>query len=596
MNSDKNINESLQSLTDMERKILALIAENKTSKEIAEILFISYRTVQNHRYNIGQKLDLKGSNKLLEFAINNKTLLTDFLPVNFESTGPVQLKGKSGTTYRLIAVILFTVLLTVFAVYWFSSGNFLSSSTQNSHQMLTNKNRIAVLPFRLIGPDTSEEYLSEGLTEELITQISQIPELRVIARSSVIRFKNNFSNLSEIAEELNVSSILEGSVQKADDNIRVNVQLIDTESKENLWSQTFDRKFSDILSIQKEIAWQVALALKVELFLAGLDAADKSREINEEAHLAYLKGRYFVNQATKESFQKAIELFTQSIHFDSNYAVAWAGLADAYIWQANYGYMNPHQAFSFSKKAVTKALELEPDLSDAYTSKASINLLYDWDFISAETEFLKALSLNPSDVNAHRLYALLQFAVGKPEKAVEHTQIALNLDPLSVLSNSFHGRAYYFSGQYDKAVEQYHNTTELDENFWLVYSFLGEAYLELNKNTKAISVLKKAVELSPDNYIALARLGYGYARTGAKTDAEKIIQELILNSDDGKALSFQIALIYTAIGKKDDAFEWIQKAYDNKHDFMLDLQSDPKLDPLRNDDRFNTFLIKMGLG
>lgn len=597
MSTENNIFQNLNALTEMERRVLSLISENKTSKEIADILFISYRTVQNHRYNISQKLNLKGTNKLLEFALRNKNLLLDSDQSSNTSQNdsdiPDSMINSSNRIINKRVLLVGVVIVTIFIIFYFLLVQ--KDSVAEVPGFLDDKNRIAVLPLRLISPDKSDEYLSDGFTEELILKLSQIPELRVIARTSVANFRDNLLDLDEIAKQLNVKSILEGSIQKDGNNLRVNVQLIDTETKANLWSQSFDRNFADILTIQSEIASKVAIAMEVQLFLAGLDIEKELTSVNEEAHLAYLKGRHFLNQATKDGFEKSREFLSQSLQLDSSYANAWAGLADVYIWLANYGFMDPDEAFNNSRTAAYKALEIAPELSEAYTSIAAINLLYDWDFNSAEKNFSKALSLNPSDVNAHKLYALLNLALGNTQKAIGHSQWSVKLDPISSLSNAILGRTYYFAREYNSALEQYNLTLELDPNFWLVNSYLGELYLEMNKKNEAIFYLQKAKEFASDSYVALSRLGYGYARIDNLSAAENILNEIIRASDDGKKLSFQIALIYTALGNMDAAFNWIQKAYESKHDFMLDLKTDPKLDPLRADPRFHSFLLKMGI-
>lgn len=594
MSIENNIKENLNILTDMERKVLSLIAENKTSKEIAQILFISYRTVQNHRYNISQKLNLKGSNKLLEFALSHKEHFTEqsgllLTTVETQNNTPTYSIPKSKINVGFASIVVLGFILL-----WIAANQLFKAEDNTSSDSSSTQRRIAVMPLRLIGPDLTNEYLSDGLTDELITQISRIPDIRVIARTSAIFLKDSPERLDEISKELQLNAILEGSIQKDKDLIRVNVQLIDTEMKETIWSQTFDRKFSDILSVQREIGWQVANALKVELLLEGLDAGVSESPLNEDAYTAYLKGRYFVNQKTGEGFNKAIEYFQQAIKADSNYSNAWAGLADTYVWMSNYGFMLPDEAYPLAKTNAEKALELNPKNGEAYTALAATSLLYEWDFDKAKSGFLTALHINPSDVVAHRLYALLLLATGKPEDAIKHTEIGIKLDPLSLISNAMHARTYYFARQYSKALKQLLTAIEIDDKFWLVHSYLGETYIELKDFDKALIYLLKARELAPDNDPALGRLGYGYAITGRQIEAETIINELSAKSDDGKNYSFQIALIYTALGQKDNAFKWIQKAFDTRHDFMLDLHMDPKLDPLRKDPRFISYLRKMG--
>ncbi len=578
--------QALKNLTETEKRILSYIAQNKTSREIAKALFVSVRTVQNHRYNIARKLGLKGANKLLEFAIEQRVALADLYESDKELSPPAAAQhsgSRSGWIYPLALLLVLIIIV---------GGFFLLESSDSP---AADPLRIAVMPLRMIGPDSSNAYLADGFTEELITQISRNPDLRVIARSSVMRYKNKPSNISEIVERLGVGSILEGSLQKEGDLLRINLQLVDASSRANLWSQTFDRRLSDILSVQREIAWQVAMALDVKLFLEGLEGAGTVDRVNEETQTAYLKGRYFLSRNTAAGFEQAGLFFKQALAIDSTFARAWAGLAEMYAWQSNFGFMAPDEAYPQSRRAAQKALKYNPALAEAHNSMAAIALLYDWDFERAEVAFQKALALNPSLAAAHRLYALLHITRGHTEKAVQHTERALKLDPLSLLSNSFHGRALYFARRYGDAVSQYKNTLQLDAGYWLVHAYLGEAYLEKGAQDSALAALEQAVKLAPQNYSALGRLGYGYARSGRTEEARQIVKTLKEQSHKGEPFSFQLVLIYAALGETEQAFVWMQKAFEERHDFMLDLQSDPKLDPLRDDPRYKDFLLKMGL-
>lgn len=585
--SDKTTIENLEKLTPMELKVLRHISENKTSKEIAEILFISPRTVQNHRYNIVQKLNLKGANKLLEFALTHR----DHLHPIIDTTSTQTPQDSANTSIYLIGgLVIIALLITAVFFFWPDSP---SPSVENQDKNNSGTNRIAVMPFRLIGPDSSENYLSDGLTEALITQLSQIPALSVIARTSVMPYKRSPKSLPEIARDLRIAALLEGSVQREDHRIRISVQLIDALKQETLWGQTFDRQYEDILSIQRDIALKVATALEVRLFLDELDGDTSPETVNEQAHIAYLKGRYFLNQTTREGFRRAITFYQSAIAIDSSYARAWAGLADAYAWMSNYGFMSPVEAYAQSRFAANVALRLAPNMGEAHTAAGTIALLHDWDFQSASLAFQKALALNPSDVVAHRLSALLLLSQKNYEEALTHTKATTRLDPLSLISNSIHGRTLYFSRQFPEAIAQFRTTLEIDSTFWLTHAYLGEAHLAEGAFEPGLKRLQTASDLAEENSAALARLGYGYALTGKRKSANRILQQLLETSAEGNSLAFQIALIYTALEEQDNAFEWIEVAYQNRHDFMLDLPTDPKLDPLRSDERFTSFLQKM---
>lgn len=594
--TDDLITKLLHRLTPMERRILQLISDNRTSREIADQLYISYRTVQNHRYNISKKLDLKGSNSLLEFAINHKAEIIALDPDNGNRSDELPYVKRKSLKKSKWIVLTGIPLIIIVIIFVFIEGRKWFSNSVNENPSGNKYNRIAVMPIRLIGADSSDLYLADGLTEDLINRFSQIEDLGVIARSSVMLYKGIDYPSRKIADELDVDAFLEGSIQRNDSLLRINIQVIDAETEESIWGGSYDRKLRDFLKIQREISIDVTGALNIELFLETLSGRDPGDRITEEAQLDYLKGRFFFNKNTRSGFEKALEYYTRAIRLQTEYARAWSGIADVYTWMSNFGFIPPDSAYPQAREAALKALELDPDLSEAYTSMGAVYLLYDWNFPEAEQVLNKATQLNPGDIIAHRLLALLSLSRGNNEEALYHTNVLIRYDPLSIMSNAVYGRTLYFTEKYDKAESQLFRTLELDPTSWLVNSYLGELYLETGENAKAIKYLEKAASLSPGNLNPYAKLAYGYARTGNKKAADEMLEELIHNTETDNSFSFQISLVFTALNDKDRAFEWMNKAFQHHHDFMLDLKSDPKLDPMRDDSRYQEFVEKMGLG
>jgi|GEM_PF-203961 len=594
---------SIQDLTQMEQRVLRLLAENKTSKEIATELFISYRTVQNHRNNIANKLNLKGANKLLQFAIENKAYLSGAVKSGFEpetiahsvAVDKAKLNFKSHAILISLASILVFFIATAF--YFLRNSDKSDSGFQNESSVFDtthlDKNRIAVLPFTNISRESTDEYLSDGMTDELITTLSKIKGLRVIASTSTMKYKGTSKGISEISRELEVGTILEGSVRKVGDQLRVSAQLIDASTEEHIWAQDYDRQLKDIFAIQRDIAQRVAQGLKLQLL--SPKPPNEAKNINPETYTCYLKGRYFWNQRTQTGFKKALEYFTAAIELDAEYALAHAGLADTYILLSNYYYLPPNEAFPKAKQAVIKALEIDSQLAEAHNSLATINYLYDWDFLSAEREFRKAIDLNPNYATAYQIYAICLANMGRFDEAISVVNRAFELDPVSRIINAVVGRIHHRARQYDKAIKNFQKTIEIDPQFFLVYIFLGETYICKEMYTRALESFQKAVEILPSSPFPVAVLAFGYAAAGKKIQALQILDKILAVPRNQMRLSYQIATIYAALEDKDKAFEWLEVAYQQKHDFMLDIKVDQKLDNLRSDPRFSQLLKKVGL-
>ncbi len=590
-NAQQEDQRKFDGLTRTEKKILGMIAENKTSPEIAKELFVSVRTVQNHRYNISGKLGLKGPNSLLEYAIRNKPLISGMGATKTGGEITLAPGNKSKSKYFIFGSSLLIGL--ILAVVIINRG-WIKHDLSPGNGMESEQIRIAVLPMRTTGPDSIAGWISEGLTEELIIQLSGIPGLRVIAYGSVRQYNPNEQQLDKIANELNVGILIDGSMRKTDSLFRINLQVIDVRSGENIWAAGYDVAPPQYSVSQNEVAMRIARALEVEFFLEKLSGESSPGSDVAEAQESLLKGRFYVNRGTRHGFMRAENLFREAIAIDSSFARAWAELANVYTWKSNYGIMDADSAYSLARKAAEKAIALNPDIGEAHRARGAVALLYDWDFKLAESELTKAMSMNPSDVMVYRLIALLHLATGKHGEAISYSKMALELDPQSVMNNAIYGRTLYFSRTYEQSIQQLRETLQMEPGFWLATTYLAESLLEQDNHSAAVKYLESAVAQQPGNKVALSRLGHGYARAGQKEKAQAVIRSLMGEQQYENTFHFQVALIHTALGNHDSAFHYLDKAYEERHDYMLDLRSDPKLDDLRNDQRFLELLDKMG--
>ncbi|MCI0528067.1 MAG: tetratricopeptide repeat protein [Nitrospira sp.] len=462
-----------------------------------------------------------------------------------------------------------------------------------------NKNRIAVLPFVNMSADAENEYFVDGMTEEMISQLSKISSFRVIARTSIMKYKvepgSPRKDIAEIGRELKVGTILEGSVRKSADRVRITTQLIDVETQEHLWSQDYDHELKDVFAIQSDVAQKVAEALKVQLLAGEKQQIEKQGTENLEAYNLYLKGRHFWNnKRTEEGLKKAIAYFEQAIEKDPNYALAYAGLADSYHILAAWGYLPTKEAYPRAKAAVERALELDDMFAETHNSLALIKLSYDWDWLGAEREFKRAFSLNPSYATAHHWYGNYLLAMGRLDEAIAEAKQAQELDPFSLIINSHLGWTYYHARQYDQSIEQLRETLQIDSNFF-IHWLLGDAYVQKGMYEEAIVELQKAVDLTKGYPLPVADLGYAYAVSGKRDEALKMLDALKERSNQEYVPSIGFTWLYIGLGEKDPAFEWLQKAYEERFIGLIWLRVNPVYDFLRSDPRYTELLRKMGL-
>ena len=455
--------------------------------------------------------------------------------------------------------------------------------------------RVAVLPLRNISLDQADEYFSDGLTEELISSVSRTKGLRVIARTSVMRYKGSSKSIAEIGRELNVGSVLEGSVRKAGNKVRISVQFVNTSNEEPRWSQEYDREIEDVLEIQSDIAQKVAEALR-EHVLGAVPHPEKGKVTrNPEAYLNYLRGRQFWNRRTEASLRRAISFFEDALKIDSQYAIAYTGLADSYATLALLEFMAPHEAYPRARDAVQKALTLDPQLAEAHTSLGLIKFQYDWDWDMAEKELREAIRINPNYPPAHHFYADYLKAMGRFEEALGEIETAQELDPLSLAINIGVGHVLYLSRQYDKAIKQYKQAVDLDPDFMITHVWFGRPYLEKGMYEEAISELETAVKLSGESTLALAMLGHGLASAGRREEAMQIIEKLKERSKSQYVPSYWMAVIYNGFKDRDQVIAWMRKAFEERSSWLVWSKVEPRFAWLRSDPDFASLLKKMNL-
>jgi len=467
----------------------------------------------------------------------------------------------------------------------------ISSSTR------LDKKRIAVLPFANISPSASDEYFSDGMTEELIATLSRIKSLGVIARTSIIRYKGLTKPVVDIGRELNVGTVLEGSVRVAGKKLRITAQLIDAATEEHLWSDVYDRDLEDAFAIQTDIAKRIAKALRVRVLQSETFRIEKKATGIPEAYSLYLKGRHSLNTRTQKGLKAAIQHFENSIKHDPNFALAYTGLADAYSILASYSleYIPPREGFPKAKTAAEKALSLDDHLAEAHASLGLVKFYYEWDWSSAEAELKKALELNPGYAQAHQYYADFVKSFGRFEEALGEMKKALALDPLSYSINTGIGHILYLSRQYDQAIDQYSKIVETDPAFVPARLWFGRPYMQKGMFKEAIEQSEQAVRLAKESTVSLATLGQAYASAGMEAEARKVLDRLIERSRKQYVPSYWIALVHMSMGNKDEAFAWLERAYQERSSWLVWANVEPRFDPLRSDPRFTSILTRMRL-
>ena len=455
---------------------------------------------------------------------------------------------------------------------------------------------LAVLPFENVSADAETEYVADGITESLINRLAQLPKLRVMARSTVFRFKTHLADAIAIGRELKVGAVLTGRVLERGGILIISAELADVRTGWQLWGEQYNRKPTDILTVQEEIAQEISEMLRLPLTGQERKKLAKQPTHDSEAYHIYLRGRFWWNKRTREGVEKGIEYFTKAIAQDPNFALAYTGLSDSYHLLAGTAFagMPPRQAAPLAKAAAMKALEIDDTLAQAHASMASV-FSYQWDWEAARKEYHRSIELNPSYATVRHWYAFYLAAMGHLEEAVEEGIKAKELDPLSIIINRDLGLLFAYARQPEKAIEQYEKTLELDPDFALTHQGIGRAYLQRGMLKKGLEHIEKAAELAPNNSAMRAALAHAYGVTQQHEKARKILEELLAQTHHTYIPATSIAVVYTGLGEQALALEWLEKACDDHDDGLLLLKVHPIYDLLRASPRFENILREMNL-
>jgi len=454
---------------------------------------------------------------------------------------------------------------------------------------------IAVLPLVNLSGDPAQEYFADGMTDELITEIAQVGSLRVTSRTSAMHYKATAKTAQDIARELNVDAVLEGSVVRSGGRVRITAQLIDARVDKHLWAKTYETELKDVLGMQDAVARDVAGQIRLRLTTEEQGRLSRSRPVNPEAHEAYLKGLYYWNKRDRASLEKAIVYFNEAIAIDPNYALPYAGIAQCYIPLTYFGYVRGNDVRNKVAAALTKALELDDSLAEAHTALGSAKHFYEYDWAGAEREFKRAIELNPNYATAHQWYAQMLGSEGRGEEALVQHKRALALDPLSLIIISGTGHRLYRLRRYDEAAIALRDAVAMDSNFPSSHWNLGLVYTQQKDFPSAIKELQKADALFGGNPLLLAGLGYAYAASGDKIGARTVLIRLEKQARRQYVDPDAFALVYAGLGNKDKAFEWLTRATDDREGWVTFINNEPMLDNLRSDPRFGNLLRRIGL-
>ena len=453
---------------------------------------------------------------------------------------------------------------------------------------------IAVLPFDNLSRDPDNAYFAEGVQDEILTRLAKVADLKVISRTSTQHFKSAPDNLPQIAKQLGVMNILEGSVQKANDQVRVNVQLINALTDAHLWAETYDRKLTDIFAVESEISKTIADTLQAKLTGSEKISIAKVPTANTEAYELYLKGRFFWNKRTGADLKRAIDYFNQAIAKDPNYALAYAGLADSYTLLSVFSAASPQDSIPQARVAAKKALELDNTLAEAHASSGRILSGYDYDFERAIAEFERAIQLNPNYATSYHWISNGPLtARGEFDRAITEGKRAVELDPLSMIDNADLGQIYFYARRYDEAISQVGKAIEIDPHSYLAHYYLGQIYQLQGHLTEAIAEYQKAVELDDDPG-ALAFLGQAQARIGQHDKAQKILSRMTEEAKSRYVSAYSFALMFIALGDKERAIDALERAYrEGAANDIITIRVDPMLEDLRGQPRFEALAEKI---
>ncbi len=497
-------------------------------------------------------------------------------------------RATPATLRRLRPAAAAPILLIVSAVL----GIWLGPRFISGRDAPTDIKSVAVLPLDALSRGPDDEYFADAMTEALITDLAKIRALRVVSRTSVMGYKETRKPMPQVGRELNVDAVVQGSIERVGDRVRIRARLIHAETDEHIWAETYDRDIRDVLILQDEVARSVAREVRVTLSPDEQARLAGARQVDPEAYNLYIKGRHFWARRDIPSVRKSIDYFQDAIRRDSNYAAAYSGLADAHL--SLRAVEAPSAMIPTVKSAALKALALDDSLAEAHTSLGYAKLIYDWDFPGAESELRRAIDLNPGYSQAHHWYSHLLAASGRTDESLAESRQALTLDPLSPAMDSHLGWHFVFAREYPEAVNHLAKAIELNPAFGLSYRFLGWAYEQQGRYADALQEMRKGEELISGSTIT-GDIGHVYAVSGDTSEAERALGELQRKSEHKYVSAFDVAVVYVGLGRADEAFDWLEKAYRERADWLVYLRIDPRLDPIRSDSRFEDLARRVGI-
>jgi TolB-like protein/Tfp pilus assembly protein PilF len=487
-------------------------------------------------------------------------------------------------TSRLAAAIAIVVVglaaLLVFAIH--------ARNVTTNQANATRSTSLVVLPLENLSGDKDQGYFADGMTDELIANLAKIRSLHVISRSTAMTYKGTRKPLSEIARELNVDAVVEGTVMRVGSRVRITAELVQVSTDHHLWADTYESQMGDVLALQNRVSAAIVNEIRINLTPEERERLAKTPAVAPEAYENYLKGLYYWNKRSDENLTRAIGYFERATQLDPNYALAYAGLSDCYaiISAEIFGTMPASEAAPKARAAAVRALELDPTLAEAQTSLATEKFNYEWDWSGAAQGFERAIGLNPSYATAYQRYSLYLIAMGRAQDSFAQIQKARALDPLSLSINFSLGWRLYMARQYDAAITQLKDTLEMDPSYELPHLVAGQAYEQKGNYALAIPELRKAVELSRGTPLMVSALAHAYARSGNRPEAEKLLAQLQAKSMNHYVSPYYFAIVCVGLGRTEEALDWLEKAFGDRSNGLVFLKVEPELDDLRSNTRF----------
>jgi serine/threonine-protein kinase len=499
-----------------------------------------------------------------------------------DAGGPIGLRKSRRVALIATSAVLLLAAAVMAGWLWFTRSSTVSPI-----------NSLAVLPFANVGANPDAEYLSDGITENLINSLSRLPQLRVVPRSTVFRYKGREIDLGTIGRELTVRAVLTGRVVRRGDTLNVQAELVDVTEDSQLWGRQYDRTAADLITVQEEIATAVSEQLRLSTSTDEQKLLTRRSTENSEAYELYLRGQSFWNRRTAQNLRRAADYFQQAINKDNRYGAAWAALADCYSIYGFYGVESPRVAAPRAKDAAMTALRIDDTLAEAHSALGFTQFVYDWDWSGGELSLKRAFALNPRNGLALQRYAVLLQVMGRAADAIEEGKRSLQIEPVSSNHNAQMGRLLYYTRQYDQALRQLKASLELAPDFAQTYLHLGWVHEQQGRYEEAISAIQKGFDLSGGESEMAGALGHAYAVAGKRGEAEKLLAALQQRSKQQYVAPFDIALIHLGLGSMNAAFEWLEKAYEDRSTWLTWIKVDPRFDAIRDDARYRDLLRRM---